>query len=163
MTTHTAERIIEIRYWTPGLVSFRTTRNLAYRFTPGHYARLGIVDANAEIIWRPFSMASAPHEPYLEFFATLVAGGKFSTALSMKQQGETIYIERASYGFMTLDNLAPGSELWLLASGTGLGPFLSIVNDAAAWESFEAIILVHSVRCSNELAYAMVCSKTSAA
>lgn len=149
----TTETIFALRYWTPNLLSFRTSRAAGFRFTPGHYARLGLDDGNNGVVWRPFSMVSAAHDPYFEFFAVLVPGGDFSGPLSKIHDGDTIRVDKTSYGFMTIHGFAPGKDLWLLASGTGLGPFLSILRDPVTWQTYETLVLVHSVRQVRELAY----------
>lgn len=149
----TPERVLSVRYWTPTMLSFRTTRHQGFRFTPGHYARLGLGADDETAVWRPYSLVNAAYDDYLEFLAILVPGGAFSTALAKLQVGGTIQVEKASYGFLTVDQLAAGRDLWLLASGTGLGPFLSILREPAVWRDFERLIVVHSVRRSGELAY----------
>lgn len=152
----TCERVLAIRYWTPTLLSFRTTRGSDLRFTPGHYARLGLGTEDTgggDTVWRPFSMTSAADADYLEFIAVLVPGGAFSGHLKHLRVGDTLRIDKASFGFLTVNQLAPGKDLWLLASGTGLGPFLSILRDPAVWQRYERLILAHSVRQSAELAW----------
>lgn len=148
----TLERVLSIRWWTPTLLTFRTTRPVAFRFTPGHYTRLGLGGADS-IAWRPFSMASAAHEDFLDFIAVLVPGGEFSQKLKFLGVGDRLRVDAASYGFLTVNQLAPGKDLWLLASGTGLGPFVSILRDPTVWQNFERLILVHSVRQQAELAW----------
>lgn len=148
----TTERVLSLHYWTPTLLSFHITRPRGFRFTPGHYARLGL-GAGDSAVWRPCSMVSAAHDDALEFIAVLVPGGAFSAHLEKLRVGDAIQIEKASFGFLTVDQLAPGRDLWLLASGTGLGPFLSILRGPAVWQAFECLIVVHSVRHSSELAY----------
>ena len=148
----TTERVLSVRYWTPALLSFRTTRYRGFRFTPGHYTRLGL-GAGDDLVWRPYSLASAAYDDFLEFIAVLVPGGAFSEPLRQLRVGDTIRVDKASYGFLTVDQLAKGKELWLLASGTGLGPFLSILHDPAVWQNFERLIVAHSVRHSSELAW----------
>jgi len=149
----TVERVLEVRYWTPTLLSFRTTRYRGFRFTPGHYARLGLAAADGTTVWRSFSLVSAAHDEHLEFLAVLVPGGAFSTALATLKVGDSIQVEKACFGFLTLDQLAPGRDLWLLASGTGIGPYLSILHDPSVWQRFENLVVVHSVRRAEELAY----------
>ncbi len=148
----TGERVLSIRHWTPTLLSFRCTRAAGFRFTPGHYTRLGL-GPDAAAVWRPYSMASAADEDFLEFIAVLVPGGEFSEQLRQLRVGDTLRVDKACYGFLTVDQLAPGKDLWLLASGTGLGPFVAILRDAAVWHDFERLILVHSVRHAAELAW----------
>jgi ferredoxin/flavodoxin---NADP+ reductase len=145
-------QMLSMRRWTGNLLSFCISRPPGYRFAPGHYARLGLGDPEA-IDWRPFSIASAVDDDYLEFFAVLVPAGAFSDRLALAQPGDPINIEKASYGFLTLDQMAPGRDLWLLASGTGLGPFVAILRDRKTWQAFDRIVLVHSVRYPAELAY----------
>ena len=148
----TIEHVLSIRYWTPTLLSFRTTRHRGFRFTPGHYTRLGL-GAEDDLVWRPYSLASAAYDDFLEFIAVLVPGGAFSEPLKQLRVGDTLRVDKASYGFLTVDQLAPGKDLWLLASGTGLGPFLSILRDPAVWQNYRRLIVVHSVRHSAELAW----------
>ena len=148
----TTERVLSIHHWTPTLLSFRTTRYRGFRFTPGHYTRLGLGAAD-DIVWRPFSLASAAYDDFLEFIAVLVRGGAFSAQLKQLRPGDTLRVDKLSYGFLTIDQLAPGKDLWLLASGTGLGPFLSILQDPAVWQNYTRLIVAHSVRHSSELAW----------
>ncbi len=132
-TRFTIENIIAVRHWTPKLVSFQTTRALGFRFTPGHYTRVGLGRADGNLTWRPFSVVSAAYDPHLEFVATLVPGGQFSDLLAGIREGNPIRADKSSYGFLTIGYFAPGEDLWLLASGTGLGPFVSILRDTATW------------------------------
>jgi ferredoxin--NADP+ reductase len=148
----TTERVLSIRYWTPTLVTVRTTRYRGFRFTPGHYTRLGLGAAD-DIVWRPFSLASATYDDFLEFIAVLVPGGAFSEQIKHLRAGDRLRVDKASYGFLTVDQLARGRDLWMLASGTGLGPFLSILQDPAVWRNHERLIVAHSVRHSSELAW----------
>lgn len=149
----TAERILAVRAWTPKLRSLRISRPPGFRFTPGHYVRLGIDDGAGNIVWRPFSMVCGQDEAELEFVLVLVPGGEFSERLRPLAVGDAILIEKFGLGFLTLDQLAPGRDLWLLASGSGLGPFVSILRTPPLWRGFERIILAHSVRSAEELAY----------
>ena len=148
----TVERVLAIHAWTPTLLTFRTTRPAGFRFTAGHYTRLGL-GADDAVVWRPYSMASAPQADYLEFIAVLVPGGAFSEQLKKLRVGDSLRVDKASYGFLTVNQLAPGKDLWLLASGTGLGPFVSVLRDTAVWQDYARLILVHSVRQSAELAW----------
>jgi ferredoxin/flavodoxin---NADP+ reductase len=148
----TGERVLAIHRWTPTLLSFRTTRSRTFRFRPGHYTRLGL-GPDGNTVWRPYSLAAAAYDDFLEFIAVLVPGGAFSEHLQKLQVGDTLLVDKASYGFLTVDQLAPGTDLWLLASGTGLGPFVSILRDPAVWQNYRRLILVHSVRRSAELAW----------
>ena len=151
---YTTETITGVRPWTDSLFSFRTTRDRGYRFVPGQFARLGVTDAaSGEIVWRAYSIASASHDEHLEFFSVVVPGGAFTSRLSRLREGDPILVERKSYGFLTTDRFEAGRDLWMLATGTGLAPFLSILHDFETWERYEKLILVQSVRTQRELAY----------
>src|SRR5687768_2652109 len=161
---YTTERITAVRPWTDNLFSFRTTRDRGYRFVPGQFARLGVrgrecagsgqtAEAEGSIIWRAYSIASAAHDEHLEFFSVVVPGGQFTSRLCRLREGDAIHVERRSYGFLTTDRFEAGRDLWMLATGTGLAPFLSILHDFETWESYDNLVLVQSVRTQAELAY----------
>lgn len=149
----TTERITAIRRWTPHLFSFRTTRDTAFRFIPGQFARLGLRKEDGEIVWRAYSMVSAPYDEHLEFYSIVVPDGEFTSRLARLAEGDEILVDKTNYGFLTTDRFVDGRELWLLATGTGLAPFISILHDPATWAGYERIVLVHSVRFAAELAY----------
>src|SRR5690606_40314180 len=96
---------------------------------------------------------TAPHEDGLAFSSPVVPEGMFTPRLARLQVGDPLYIEKNPFGFLTIDRFPPGGDLWLLATGTGLSAYLSILRDPATWHSFERIILVHGVRTAAELAY----------
>lgn len=149
----TSEIVVSLHYWTSTLISFRTTRSRGFRFTPGHYVRLGLAGTEGSDVWRPISLVSAANDKTLEFLVVLIPGGSFSEALGRLKTGDTIKVEKRSLGFLSVDQLAAGRDLWLLASGSGLGPFVSIMRDENVWRAFELLIIVHSVRHASELAY----------
>jgi ferredoxin--NADP+ reductase len=149
----TSEVILSVRAWTPSLFSFRTSRDPGFRFTPGQFARIGIATSTGGAVWRAYSVVSAAHDAHLEFFSVVIPDGKFTGRLATFRPGDRIMVEKSAYGFLTLDRFAGGDDLWMISSGTGLGPFLSIVHDPAAWARFENLIVVHSVRRPEELAY----------
>ncbi len=151
---YTIETITDVRPWTDNLFSFRTTRDRGYRFVPGQFARLGVCgNAEGSTVWRAYSIASAAHDEHLEFFSVVVPGGAFTSRLSKLKEGDPILVDRKSFGFLTTDRFEAGKDLWMLATGTGLAPFLSILHDFATWESYDNLILVQSVRTQSELAY----------
>ncbi len=149
----TVEVITDIHYWTPSLYSFKTTRPEGYLFTPGQYARLGLCARNGTPVWRAYSIVSGLAEQHLEYYVVDVPGGAFTSMLKQLQPGDPILLEKQSYGFMTADRFTDGDDLWMLSTGTGLGPFLSILRDAPVWNKFRHLILVHSVRHATEFAY----------
>jgi ferredoxin/flavodoxin---NADP+ reductase len=149
----TLETITSIHRWSDTLFSFRTTRAANFEFTPGQFARLGLKSGH-DILWRAYSIVSAPHDKELEYYAVLVPEGAFSPILAEAKPGDPILTERASYGFMTATRFtAPGNDLWMLATGTGLGPFLSVLQDPQVWQKYRNLILVHGVRLAEELVY----------
>ncbi len=155
---YTAETITWIDTWVPDkLFSFRTTRYQGYRFTPGQFARLGVKKHHPEkgeyIAWRAYSIVSANYDEFLEFYSIVVPDGEFTSELHKLKVGDTIYVEKMNYGFLTTDRFENGKDLWMLSSGTGLAPFISILWDMKTWEDYERIIIVHSVRDEHELAY----------
>ncbi len=146
------EQIVGVTRWTPSLLSFSATRPLELDYLPGQYARIGL-QGDGRLIWRAFSFVSAPHERQLEFVAVLVPDGLFTSRLQDIQSGDPIHVEHENYGFLTADRFADGEDLWMLATGTGIGPYVSMLRDATATQPFRRIILVHGVRHDAELIY----------
>ncbi len=146
------ETITHLHRWTDKLITFRTTRPAGYQFTPGQYARLGLPDGES-MIWRAYSITSAPDEDTLEFYGIVVEGGQFTSRLDLLKVGDAIWLDRQLFGFMTESRFADGEDLWMLATGTGIGPFISILRDAQAWQRWRHLVLVHCVRHEDELAY----------
>lgn len=147
----TVERIESLAYRARNLVYFTVTRPAGYRFTPGHYARLGL-GLGEGLVWRPYSIASAADDDHLAFQLTCAPGGKFTGLFCGAKPGDAIHVDRRSFGFHTVSSLAPGGALFLLATGTGLAPYLSILADPLTWTRHERAILVHSARHAAELA-----------
>jgi ferredoxin--NADP+ reductase len=148
----TQETVTGLKWWNDKLLTFTTTRPANYSFTAGQYARLGLSDDHGPV-WRAYSMTSAPHQDHLEFYGILVPGGLFTTRLKALREGDSILIEKQSYGFMTPDRFSDGDDLWMLATGTGIGPYISMLRDPYVWQKFRHLILVHCVRHAGEFAY----------
>lgn len=148
----TQESLISVHRWTDKLLTFRTTRPVDYRFTPGQFARLGLL-INGEMVWRAYSITSAEVEDQLEYYAIIVPDGLFTSALSQLQPGDPVWVEKLSYGFMTPDRFVDGDDFWMLATGTGLGPYISILQQRDVWQQFRNLVLVHCVRHEDELTY----------
>ncbi len=146
------EKIVRVHYWTPALLSFTTTRPLERTYRPGQYTRLGL-RVDSRLIWRAFSFVSAPGELALEFVAARVPDGLFTAQLGAIQAGDDIHIEHENYGFMTADRFVDGDDLWMLATGTGIGPFVSMLRDDGVWQRFRHIVLAHGVRNTSDLIY----------
>lgn len=149
----TRQTLLDVQTLTPSLFTLRTTRDAGFRFRAGQFARLGVYKPSGSIVWRAYSMVSAPHDEHLEFFSIVVPGGEFTSELSRLREGDRLLVDRQAFGFLTLDRFPDGRDLWLLATGTGLAPFLSILQDFEVWERFETIKLVYSAREEKELAY----------
>ena len=149
----TRQTLSDVHVWSPSLFSLRCSRDPGFRFRAGQFARLGVQKADGSLVWRAYSMVSAPHDEFLEFFSIVVPGGEFTSELSRLKAGDSLLVDKQAYGFLTLERFVDGRDLWLLASGTGLAPFLSILQDFEAWQRFARIVLVYSARTASELAY----------
>lgn len=149
----TRQTLLDVTSLTPSLFTLRTTRDPGFRFRAGQFARLGVTKADGSTVWRAYSMVSSPHDEFLEFFSIVVPDGEFTSELSRLQVGDTLMVDRQAFGYLTLDRFEDGRDLWLLATGTGIAPFVSILQDFEVWEKFERIVLVYSAREACELAY----------
>ncbi|WP_324829974.1 ferredoxin--NADP reductase [Pseudomonas saxonica] len=149
----TRQTLLEVNPLTPSLFTLRTTRDNGFRFRAGQFTKLGVTKADGSTVWRAYSVVSSPYDEFLEFFSIVVPGGEFTSELSRLKVGDTLMVERQAYGYLTLDRFIDGRDLWLLATGTGVAPFLSILQDFEVWEKFERIVLVYSAREVRELAY----------
>ena len=148
----TVEKVLGLQWWTDKLLTFTTTRPPGYSFAAGQYARLGLRDANG-LVWRAYSMVSSPGQEFLEFYGVLVPGGLFTSQLKALKEGDGILVEKQCFGFMTPDRFTDGEDLWMIATGTGVGPFISMLRDPYVWGRFRNLILVHGVRNADELSY----------
>jgi ferredoxin--NADP+ reductase len=149
----TRQTLTDVRVWSPNLFSLVCTRDAGFRFRAGQFVRLGVRKADGSVVWRAYSVVSAPHDEYLEFFSIVVPGGEFTSELSRLAAGDELLVEKQATGYLTLDRFPDGRDLWLIGTGTGLAPFLSILQDLEAWQRFERIVLVYSARDRGELAY----------
>lgn len=151
---YTQETVLSVQRWASHLFSFSITRPDGFRFSAGQFVRIGIL-LDGEYIFRAYSVVSSPFAEQLEFFSIVVPDGAFTSQLQHLKVGHQIFLEKQPYGFLTLaryQHPAP-YDLWLLATGTGLAPFLSILQDFNTWQTYQHIILVYSVRTLQELAY----------
>jgi ferredoxin--NADP+ reductase len=151
-----AEPVVWVHRWNEGLMSFRVHRDPGYVFVPGQFARIGIQKEDGEAIWRAYSIVSAPHEKFLEFFLVILPSGEFSSRVGKIKVGDSILVEQAPQGFLTIDRFKqPGLEqdLWLIGTGTGMAPFISMLRDATVFWRYQNIVLVWSVRSRQDLGY----------
>lgn len=146
------ERVISVKHWNDTVFSFATTRDTSLRFENGHFVMVGMLIDDKPLM-RAYSIASANHEEFLEFLSIKVANGPLTSRLQHIKPGDEILVSQKPTGTLLLRDLKPGKRLYLLGSGTGLAPFMSLIKDPETYERFDKIILVHSVRYRSELAY----------
>src|SRR5690349_8764743 len=152
MSNFIEETVLSVHHWTDRLFSFRTSRKPSFRFRNGQFTMVGLSDG-AKPLLRAYSMASPNYEDYLEFFSIKVPGGPLTSKLQHIQDGDQVVIGQKPTGTLVLDNLLPGRNLYLLATGTGLAPFLSLIRDLETYERFERVVLIHGCRFITDLAY----------
>lgn len=141
-------KVIEVEHTTDQLFKIKTTRPDAFRFQAGEFVILGLDQVKPK---RAYSITSGPHDPYLEFYSIKVPAGEFTTPFSKIQVGDEILLGTKPTGTLTLSNVVLGGELWLLATGTGIAPFISLLRDPETLESFDKIHVVWSVRRCQDL------------
>ncbi len=143
--------VVERIRWNEELVSLRFEADLE-PFHAGQFVLAGM-DVEGERIGRPYSMVNAPDEAPHEIYFNVVREGPLSPRLAQLETGEQFWVAPTANGFLTLDEIPNARTLWLLATGTAIGPFLSILKTAAPWSRFENVVLGHSVRTRDELSY----------
>lgn len=153
MKAFNVERVLDVHHWNDTLFSFKTTRDPGFRFHNGHFVMIGL-EVDGRPLMRAYSIVSANYEEYLEFLSIKVQSGPLTSRLQHLKEGDSILISRKPVGTLVIDDLLPGQRLYLLGSGTGLAPFLSIIQDPATYERFNQVVLAHGVRYVSELAYA---------
>jgi ferredoxin--NADP+ reductase len=146
-----AGRIVENRHWTQALFSLRVA-GPALDFRAGQFVRIAL-DIDGERIARPFSFVNPPDDSMLEFYGVLVPEGPLSPRLALLQSGDALYYADNPSGFLILAEVPPAEDLWLVCTGTGIAPFLSILRTAAPWQTYRRVILVHAARHASELVY----------
>ncbi|MDP9064659.1 MAG: ferredoxin--NADP reductase [Pseudomonadota bacterium] len=146
------EQVVSVHHWNETVFSFATTRKSSLRFENGHFVMLGLC-VDGKPLMRAYSIASANHEEHLEFLSIKVSDGPLTSRLQLIKPGDEVLVSQKPTGTLLLRDLRPGKRLFMLASGTGLAPFMSLVKDPETYERFEKVILVHSVRYRSELAY----------
>jgi ferredoxin--NADP+ reductase len=146
------ERVTWLHHWTSSLFSLRTTRDPTLRFAAGQFVMLGL-EVEGRPLLRAYSIASAPWAEELEFYSIKVADGPLTSRLQRIQEGDEILIGRKPTGTLVLDGLRPGRNLYLVGTGTGLAPFLSLVREPEVYERFEKVIVTHTVREVADLSY----------
>jgi ferredoxin/flavodoxin---NADP+ reductase len=152
MSAMNVERVLSVRHWTDRLFSFTLTRDPAFRFRSGQFTMIGL-QVDGKPLLRAYSMVSAAWEETLEFLSIKVPDGPLTSRLQHLERGDSVLVGRKPTGTLLLDNLREGRNLFLLGTGTGLAPYLSLVKDPETYERFERVVVVHGCRWARELAY----------
>lgn len=152
MKNTNTETVTSVHHWNERLFSFKTTRDPGFRFKNGHFTMIGLQQENRPLM-RAYSIASANYEEEMEFFSIKVPDGPLTSQLQKIQVGDEIIVSKKPTGTLIADGLLPGKNLYLLATGTGLAPFISIIKDPEIYEQYDRVILTHGVRWESELAY----------
>ena len=153
--------VIKNIHWTDKLHSLTIKLPEFPSFTAGQFTRLGL-KLNGGIIARPYSLVNSPGDEYLEFYSIVVKEGELSPPLHDLQAGDKIYVSDLVTGFLVLNEIPQEhKKLWLMATGTGIGPFLSILGTKEIWQRFSEVYLVHGVRLEKELTYQELIQKHS--
>ncbi len=146
------ETVTSVHHWNDSLFSFKVTRDAGLRYKNGHFIMIGL-QVEDKPIMRAYSIASANYEEEMEFFSIKVDDGPLTSRLQKIQPGDAILISKKPTGTLLVDDLLPGKHLYLLSTGTGLAPFLSIIRDPYTYEKYDKVIITHGVRYESELAY----------
>lgn len=146
------ETVLSVRHWSDTLFSFTTTRETGLRFKNGHFLMLGL-EVEQRPLLRAYSVASANYEEHLEFYSIKVEDGPLTSRLQNLRTGDSVLVGKKPTGTLVLSHLRPGKRLYMLATGTGLAPFMSIIRDPETYERFEELVLVHGVRFVKDLGY----------
>ncbi len=144
--------VLSVHHWTDTLFSFTCTRDSALRFENGQFTMVGL-EVEGKPLLRAYSLASANYEEHLEFLSIKVQDGPLTSRLQHLKVGDPVLIGKKPTGTLVADNLLPGKTLWLLSTGTGLAPFMSIIKDPDVYDRFDKIVLTHTCRFVDELAY----------
>jgi len=143
--------VVSVKHWTESLYSIKI-RAPKVKFIAGQYTKISLNIDNKEVA-RPYSFVNSPNEPFLEIYSVSVPNGPLSTALQKLKKGDLLNINQNVNGFLILNEIPKVKNIWMLATGTGIGPYLSILKTEDSWKNFEKVILVHAVRYNKELTY----------
>jgi ferredoxin--NADP+ reductase len=152
MSQLSQERVLSVHHWNDSLFSFRTTRDPGLRFRNGHFVMVGI-EVEGRPLLRAYSVVSPNYEEELEFYSIKVPDGPLTSRLQHVKVGDPVLVSRKPTGTLLWDHLLPGKRLFLLASGTGLAPFMSIIRDPDVYDRFESVAIAHGVRRISDLGY----------
>ena len=162
MSNFNLESVLSVHHWTDTLFSFTTTRDSSFRFRNGEFTMIGLRVGEKPLL-RAYSVASANYEDRLEFFSIKVPDGPLTSRLQHLKQGDEVMVSRKATGTLVIDNLRDGRNLYLIGTGTGLAPFLSVIKDPETYERFDKVVLLHGCRRVAELAYGEMITDAAAA
>ncbi|WP_150140648.1 ferredoxin--NADP reductase [Candidatus Enterovibrio escicola] len=151
MTNWIKAEVIKNHHWNKNLFSLVLDADVT-SFIAGQFTKLGL-EIDGKLIQRAYSYVNAPNSRNLEIYATRVVNGLLSPKLHALEISESVMITKEAYGFFTLDEIPQGKHLWMISTGTALGPFLSILQQEYVWQRFRKVILIHAVRFSADLSY----------
>ncbi len=152
MSNLNVEQVLSVHHWNDSLFSFKTTRDPGLRFENGQFVMIGL-EVDGRPLMRAYSIASPNYEDHLEFFSIKVPDGPLTSRLQHLKTGDAVKISKKPTGTLLLSDLLPGKHLYLLSTGTGLAPFISVIQDPETYERFDKVILVHGVRHVSDVAY----------
>jgi len=152
MSAFFEERVLSVHHWTDTLFSFTCTRDPAFRFKSGQFTMIGLMVDGKPLV-RAYSMVSGHWDETLEFLSIKVQDGPLTSRLQHIEVGDTVLIGRKPVGTLLTESLLPGRNLYMLGTGTGLAPFMSLIRDPETYEPFEKVVLVHGCRTVGELVY----------
>lgn len=153
MASVETQKVLSVHHWNDSLFSFTTTRSDSLRFESGQFVMIGL-EVDGRPLLRAYSIASAHYDEHLEFFSIKVPNGPLTSRLQHLKVGDDLLVGKKPTGSLLLSDLKPGRHLYLLSTGTGLAPFMSLIRDPEAYENYEKVILIHGARTVSELAYA---------
>jgi len=153
-------RVDSVHRWTEKLYSIRVHADIN-PFTAGQFTKLGL-EIDGELVSRPYSFVNAPDDDMLEFYFVIVPDGPLTSRMVQLQPDDAIQVMRNGSGFLTLNEVPDARHLWMLSTGTAIGPFLSILRTDVPWQRFEKIVLVHAVRLAEELSFSKIIESISA-
>ena len=152
MTTYSTQKVLSIHHWNEHLFSIKITRPAEFKFLSGQFVMLGLEHENHKIV-RAYSIVSSIYDEFLEFLSIKIKDGALTSKLHMLNVGDNVILSKKPTGTLVLRDLSQGKRLYMLATGTGIAPFLSIIQDLDLYDMFEKVVLVHSARKEDDLAY----------
>ena len=149
---YSTEKVLSVNHWNDTLFSFKTTRQDGLRFENGQFVMIGL-EVDGRPLARAYSVASPNYDEHLEFLSIKVQDGPLTSRLQHIQEGDELLVSRKPTGTLVIHDLKPAKNLYLFSTGTGLAPYMSLIQDIEVYDRFEKVILVHGVRKVDDLAY----------